>query len=802
MAANRYFHYCCRLLCLLLIGAALSGCNATKRVPEGSYLLRANKLKIKSDKGITRKGELADALGLIIVQKPNSYWSGYIPFKLYKYNSRYKKYDTMNVQDLPKSVERPVIYDSLTRYRSASNLKNYLANQGYFNAVVTDTVVFKKKKAYVTYQINTGVNYRINNVFIDADDSSIAAIVRRSVSRTFFKKETEFSKSQADEERSRIVTLMHNSGYYRFSLDNVRFEFDTLNKSQFRNVDNLIESAINLLTLQKQQKKNSMDVKIIIRENGEINSYKKYYIGKVTVFPDYIDREDRSDSSMIVKMVNQTMFRYHNYFVREQVLQKQIFINPGQLYSQSDYELSISKLNDLGIFQYVRISFPQSSDTSSRDSVLDCYVMLSPAKKMDASVTNELANSNIYVLGGTIGLSFRDKNFLKGANLFSISTTGGIELGYNEQRGQTLRDHIYLQSTNFGINTSLNFPKFLFPFRQTWFSPRNMPRTQFGIGLSVLNRIDYYKMSNVTASFAYNWRQTITKSWDVAPAFATIVLPLTTDSFQRTLDDNDFLKNTYRRAFIEGENIAFTFSDQAKKNGKNYNYLRLAVEEAGLVMSGVNTLSKALGSSTDIIYDQYTKFDLDARKYIQVRKSELAMRFLAGVGLPYGSSSTLPYIKQYFVGGPYSIRGWRPRTLGPVSISDSTNTYIDRTGDIKLEANVELRFDMIQLFSGTIKLNGAVFTDAGNTWLARKSDNYPEGEFDISRLGHDIAISSGAGLRMIIASLFTVRLDAAFPIKNPYVAEDNGWVLKKVDLGNKTWRADNIVINLAIGMPF
>jgi len=802
MAVNRYFHYCCWFLCLLLAGIMLGGCNATKRVPDGQYLLRENRLKIKSDKGITRKGELADQLGLIIVQKPNTYWSGYIPFKLYKYNARPEKYDTMNHQDLPKSVELPVIYDSSTRYRSASNLKNYLANQGYFNAVVTDTVVFKKKKAYVTYRINTGVNYRINNVFIDADDSSIALIARRNMGRTLFKKESEFSKSQADEERSRLVTLMHNNGYYRFSLDNVRFEFDTLNKSQFRNVDNLIESAINLLALQKQQKKNSMDVKIIIRENGEINSYKRYSIGKVTVLPDYIDRGDRTDSTMIVKKIDQTIFRYHNYYVHENVLQRQIFITPGQLYNQSDYELSISKLNDLGIFQYARISFPASSDTALRDSVLDCYVMLNPAKKMDASVSNELANSNIYLLGGTIGLSFRDKNFLKGANLFSISTTGGVELGYNEQRGTTLRDHIYLQSTNFGINTSLTFPKFLFPFRQSWFSPRNMPRTQLGIGMSILNRIDYYKMTNVTASFAYNWRQSSTKSWDLAPAFATIVLPLTTDSFQRTLNDNDFLKNTYRRAFIEGENIAFTFSDQAKKQGRNYTYLRLALEEAGLAMSGVNLLSKLFGSSTDIIYDQYTKFDLDARKYLQVRKSELAMRFLAGVGLPYGTSTTLPYVKQYFVGGPYSIRGWRVRTLGPVSAADSSNTYIDRTGDIKLEANVELRFNMIQLFSGTIKLNGAIFTDAGNTWLARKSDNYPNGEFDISRLGHDIAVSTGAGLRGIIASLFTVRLDAAFPIKNPYVAANNGWVLKDVDLGNKSWRADNIVIQLAIGMPF
>jgi hypothetical protein len=319
----------------------------------------------------------------------------------------------------------------------------------------------------------------------------------------------------------------------------------------------------------------------------------------------------------------------------------------------------------------------------------------------------------------------------------------------------------------------------------------------------VLDRLNYFKLSNITANFSYNWKQSQTNIWDLSPAFASVVLPShISDSFQHKLDSNDFLRNSYRRTFIEGENISFTFSDQAKRQGRSYNYMRLSFEEAGFVMAGVNALNKSLSKSKDFVFDQYLKFDLDARKYIVARHSSFAFRFLAGIGNPYGGSSTLPYVKQYFVGGPYSIRGWRPRSLGPVSVSDSNNTLIDRTGDIKLEANAEYRFDMIQLFSGTININGAFFADAGNTWLARKSVNYPNGELDISRFSNDIAISTGAGLRVIIAGFFTVRLDAAFPIKNPYIAANSGWVLKDVDLGNSSWRAQNLVLNVAIGMPF
>jgi outer membrane protein insertion porin family len=801
MGRNRYYFKFTILLAIVAFCTVVFSCNSVRRVKDGEYLLRKNTLKIKSDKTITHKGELSDQLALIVAQKPNTYWSGIFPLKLWRYNLRYKKYVEDPTLDLPKSLEKPVIYDSILQKRSIVNIRNFLANQGYFNSKISDTVIFKNKKAYVTYRINTGINYRIDNVHLDIDDSLISSIVKRGMSNTIFKREAEYSKALADEERTRIVTQLHNNGFYKFTLDNVTFQLDTVNKSEFRNADNLVESAINFITLQKQQRKYAIDIKIIIRANGESDAYQQYHIGKITVFPDFEDNVDFRDTSMIQKMIDSVRYKYHNYYVRENVLQKQIFIRPGDLYSQADHDLTINKLNDLGIFQYVRLNFRE--DTDRNDKILNCAIYLSPAKKLDAGLNYEVANATTYILGTSIGLNFRDKNFFKGANLLSISLSGGVEFGYNELQGQTFQEHLFLQSTNIGVNASLIFPKFLLPFKQTKFSNKNLPRTQLGLGVNVLDRLNYFKLSNVTANFSYNWKQSISNTWDLSPAFASVVLPShISDSFQHKLDSNDFLRNSYRRTFIEGENISFTFSDQIKKQGRNYNYLRLSFEEAGLVMAGINEISKSISKSKDFIFDQYLKIDLDARKYINAKHSSLAFRFLAGIGNPYGGSSTLPYVKQYFVGGPYSIRGWRPRTLGPVSVSDSNNTLIDRTGDMKLEMNAEFRFDMIQLFSGTINLNGALFADAGNTWLARKSVNYPNGELDISRFGNDIAVSTGAGLRIIIASFFTVRLDAAFPIKNPYISANSGWVLKEVDLGNSSWRAQNLVLNVAIGMPF
>src|SRR5690606_40193134 len=55
------------------------------------------------------------------------------------------------------------------------------------------------------------------------------------------------------------------------------------------------------------------------------------------------------------------------------------------------------------------------------------------------------------------------------------------------------------------------------------------------------------------------------------------------------------------------------------------------------------------------------------------------------------------------------------RSVGPGTYYGLSNTedvqFIDQRGDIKIEANIEYRFDIYRFFKG------AVFLDAGNIWL-------------------------------------------------------------------------------------
>ena len=197
---------------------------------------------------------------------------------------------------------------------------------------------------------------------------------------------------------------------------------------------------------------------------------------------------------------------------------------------------------------------------------------------------------------------------------------------------------------------------------------------------------------------------------------------------------------------------------------------------------------------------------MDGRHFITFPKATFATRLAIGVGLPYSTNKSLPYIKQYFVGGAYSIRGWRVRTLGPGSYynpdEERGSNLIDRTGDIRIEGTAEHRFDLVKLFGGSIKLGGAAFVDGGNIWLARPDSSYPGGEFRFATLAHDIAASVGTGLRFNIGDFITFRIDAAIPVKKPYSKNAGGWVFNEIRPGDSGWRRENINISFAVGYPF
>jgi outer membrane protein insertion porin family len=201
------------------------------------------------------------------------------------------------------------------------------------------------------------------------------------------------------------------------------------------------------------------------------------------------------------------------------------------------------------------------------------------------------------------------------------------------------------------------------------------------------------------------------------------------------------------------------------------------------------------------IYSQYYKLDIDLRHYYNTidQRVSVASRLIAGIGVAYGNSTMLPYVKQFYMGGSNSVRAFSARGLGPGSyrIPDSVaaKSFIDQAGDIKLEANTEYRFPIISI------VKGALFVDAGNIWLLHDDPDRPGSQFSGKTFLDEIAVGTGFGLRFDL-SFFILRFDVAFPLRVPYLPQGERWVVKNINIGDSSWRKNNLALNIAIGYPY
>jgi len=271
-----------------------------------------------------------------------------------------------------------------------------------------------------------------------------------------------------------------------------------------------------------------------------------------------------------------------------------------------------------------------------------------------------------------------------------------------------------------------------------------------------------------------------------------------TQEFRDSIAKYQFLEHVVDSQFILGTTYQFSYNELATGIQKiNSLYFNGLIDISGNVAGLVASKDASLGNKRQVLnkaFDQFIKLEIDARFYRRLGlKSSFANRIILGLGMPYGNSEQLPYIKQFFSGGNNSIRAFRSRSLlGTYLFPDSTGFLPDQTGDLKLELNSEFRPHI----SGP--LYGAFFIDAGNTWLKNEDTTRPGAKFSKDFM-KQLAVGAGVGIRLDI-QLFVIRFDVAFPLRKPW--EQNPWVINQIRLGQREWRRENIVFNLAIGYPF
>jgi outer membrane protein assembly factor BamA len=751
----------------------ITSCNPTKHIPSGELFLKKNKIIID-----TRKID-KDNLKSLVKQKTNKKILGIFRFHLWVDN-QYKK-DSDN--RIKTNIGEPaVIYDSLLTARTLTQLKLYADKRGYFDSEVNFTTKKKKNKVKVEYHINAGKPYKIKSidyVFEDDELKKLSFFILRNTIADL-KPGNTFDIDVLDKQREIIKTEMKNLGYYYFNKDYIKYKVDSTIGSK--------EIAVHLYINNKETKSDSGD-------SLNNKSHQKYFINNVNIFlsKSFKDKNLYEFDSTRFKNVlvrTDTTFGYKLVY-RTRMLNHSISLKKGKIYTLENQQNTYKHLTELRLFKNVNISFEDIGDNK-----LNANIFLTPALKKSFSIEG-IGTHNGGNLGIEGNLIYQNKNLLRGGEQLTIKLNGGLEI-QQLINIDPITETSFLGVFNtieFGPEVNLEFPRFLLPIKLDKFSQKANPKTNLNFLLNIQQRPEYLRNLS-QASFGYFWKEGRFKKHFVNPINISIIDFQPTSNFQETLDEetNPFILNSYQDHFINSTTYSFIFNNQRVSKAQDFLYLKTNLEFAGNIQSTYNkitnkTFDNLESSSYNIIgirYAQFIKADLDLRLYGQTKYSSLVKRINIGIGKPYGNLDVLPFEKSYYGGGANGIRAWQARSLGPGSLSDSlTKNALNQIGELKIEANLEYRFDITSLFEG------AAFIDAGNIWILSEDENRPNAEIKAEKFWNDIAIGLGIGLRLDF-NFFLIRFDLAAKLKDPSTTTPTKF--------NLIW--EKPTLNLGIGYPF
>lgn len=693
-----------------------------------------------------------------------------MPVKLWIYNMANPKKNKGLNKLLKKAGEPPVLFSSVRPQYVSKVLQSYLGDNGFFQAEVTPAVKNSgKKKASIDYHITPDIRYTIRQVTYDVDSSTrLGKDILSTTRRSLLKVGRPFSLDKIKAERSRINDRLKQRGYFYFTENYLLVEVDSTNKG-------------------------SVDLYVKVKEETPDRAKTIYHIKSVSVYATSNLDDTTSMKGKGIKYKDLTIADPEKLY-RPSVFDHAIFIRPDSLYRLRTHSITLQRLVNLGTFKYVRGQFrPSRSDSALLNASF--YVTPYPKRSLQFQVTG-FSKSNNFV-GSEVQITARNRNWLRAANQLDINLSGGFE----KQVGGGTR----LSSTagySFTAGAALTIPRFFFPpFEYNLRSP-NTPKTRFNLQYQRLIRRDLYNLNGFSFDLSYIWKPGKYTEHTLSPVSVSLVLPSNiTPLFDSILNNDPVLKQSLQKQFILGSSYNISFNNQNAHRVHSY-YLNGNVDVsgnlAGLLIKKDSSGIKELGGTP---FAQYIRFSGEARHYWNLTsdgKTSWVSRVFLGYGIPYGNSTTLPFVKQFFIGGSNSIRAFRARTLGPGTYHDTASVlYANQAGDIKLELNTELRAKLFSI------VNGAIFIDAGNIWLNKDSaaTGQPGTQFRLNNTFKEMAVGTGVGLR-IDASILIVRFDLGFPLRKPWLPEGQRWVINQIDFGSSQWRRDNLVLNIAIGYPF
>lgn len=763
---NRIFIFLI-LFCSIIV---FIGCRASKQLPENEKLYIGASVTVNGSSLTSKqKKSLKKSLEGLTRPKANSKFLGLRP-KLAIHNIFRNAKKGMFKKIREKYGEPPVLASQLNLTSNINSLENYMVNKGWFHGKVTGDTVVKGKTVKATYKAETGVQYKINQVQFPSDSSGLSHSILVTVPNTLLKPGKPFDIDVIKAERQRIDAMLKEKGFYFFNADNLLVRTDSTIGNQL----------VNLY--------------VVVKRETPDAARNIYRINNVYIFTDY-----RLDANQQDTLQSQSDF-YNGYYIVDRrkkykpfLFEETMQFQSGEIYNRNDHNQTLNRLINLNLFKFVKNRFEPVPGIDS--AKLDAFYYLTPQPKQSLRAEVALITRSNNLNGSQINLSYFNRNIGRNGSQLQLSGYVGSDVqfsgalqGYNTYR--------------VGAEVVYALPRFAIPFVKIKHRGPYAPRTNFKLGYDVLNRKQLYTLNSYRAEYGFTWKKNLQRVHELFPVSITYTEPLNVTNEYKALQATiPGLERAIEPQFILGGRYQFIFNQLANNaQPKSAFYFSGLLDLSGNIVGLITGANIKKGDTVKVgtvPFSQYFQVGGDLRHYLRVGlKSTWVNRIDIGIGVPYGNSIQVPYVKQFFVGGNNSLRGFRSRSIGPGTyFPASVNQIIpDQTGDIKLELNSELRPHIAG------PLYGALFIDAGNIWLLNDSTytKKPGSQFT-SKFLSQLAVDVGVGLRLDI-TLFVIRLDAGFPIRKPWVMPAS--VLNQINFSSSDWRRQNIVFNVAIGYPF
>jgi outer membrane protein insertion porin family len=405
-----------------------------------------------------------------------------------------------------------------------------------------------------------------------------------------------------------------------------------------------------------------------------------YIQADVGFFPKFIDKTPEEGEVEITLEVEEgrqfTMRRLEfigNTNTRDVVLRREVLLNEGDPYNKRYWDLSIIRLNQLGLFDEVKEK-DAITRTNDRDQTVDIDLQVKEKGRQQIQLNGGVSG----FAGSFFGLEYSTNNLLGYGESLTFAVSGGnrsqsLMFGFTEP---------YLMGKPVSLGFQLFASKYQFIGQGFNFANASDILQASFFGLSSIDADTLFTQRTVGGSVSLSGPlQLFTKRFPNIARFTRLGLSysLTGNSIQdpKVNRDGD-PKNDIPVTFTQPRIITSRLTPSIYYNTKNAyldptsgQSLFLGFSLAGGILGGdVNTFAPSLE------YQYFTP--------IFKRRSEkphvLAMRFKADhirtFGRVFQTDSLsfvggIPIFERFFLGGEYDIRGYNFRSISPVVPSDS-----------------------------------------------------------------------------------------------------------------------------------